>query len=81
MLKEWLMYDFENEFFKRFYEGEEFPWKFNRLEKHYKKYIFTPKVYTKGVIKPLRRYYYYKEYYKRYGKMAPMEDEYDSSMV
>ena len=60
-LKEWIVQDFENEFFKRYYEVEEFPWKLERLYKHYKHNVFAPKIYEKKSMRPVRRYYYYQE--------------------
>lgn len=73
------MQDFENEYIKRFYDVTEYEWKLKRLSKYYKKQIFPPKLYMKGVVRSMRRYNYYMEYFKRYNKLPKMEDEYDST--
>lgn len=64
---------------KREYNIEEYNWKLSRLNKYYSKQIFPPKLYMKKVVRSMRRYNYYMEYYKRYQKMPKMEEEYDST--
>lgn len=78
-LKEWLVFDFNNEYCKRFYGQDEYKWKLDRLQKHYKPAVCAPKMYIKEYMRPVRRFYYYQEKMLRLkGKGPIIEDEYET---
>ena len=60
-LKEWTVFEFEQELLKRTYNHQDIQWKYERLFKHYKEALFRPKIYIKDILRLLRKYHYYKE--------------------